>query len=70
MSVTFACRAASIIAWPSATEKHMGFSISICLPASAAAIAIGAWLPEVRISTASNGAARRSCQRVKMRGTP
>jgi hypothetical protein len=70
MSVTPARRAASIIAHPSATEKHMGFSISICLPASAAAMAIGAWLPQVRIRTASSGAARRSSHRAKMRGTP
>ena len=28
-------------------------------------MAIGAWLPELRIRTASSGAARRSCQRVK-----
>jgi hypothetical protein len=70
MSVTPALRAASIIARPSATEKHIGFSTSICLPAAAAAMAIGAWLPEVRIRTASRGAVRRSCQRAKMWGTP
>jgi hypothetical protein len=67
--VTPARLAAAIISCPSAIEKHIGFSISMCLPASAAATAIGAWLPEVRISTASSGESIRSCHRVKVLGT-
>ena len=39
MSVTPACRAASTIACPSGTEKHIGFSTSTCIPACAAATA-------------------------------
>ena len=46
------------------TEKHIGFSTSTCRPASAAATAIGAWLPEVSTSTASSGSATSSRQSV------
>ena len=35
-----------------------------------AAMAIGAWLPEVKIRTASSGAARRSSHRANVRGAP
>jgi hypothetical protein len=55
MRVTPACSAAATIARPSSTEKHIGFSTNTCRPACAAAIAIGAWLPEVSTMTASSG---------------
>jgi hypothetical protein len=70
MSVTPARSAASRMAWPSATEKHIGFSTSTCRPACAAATAIGAWLPEVSTSTASSGSRSISRQSVNTAGTP
>ena len=70
MSVTPACRAASTIACPSGTEKHIGFSTSTCIPACAAATAIGAWLPEVSTSTASSGWRSMSRQSENTAGTP
>ena len=70
MSTTPARAAAATISRPSVTEKHIGFSTRTCRPASAAAIAIGAWLPEVATSTASIGSAIRSRQSVHATGIP
>ena len=57
------------MALPSATEKHIGFSTMTWMPAFAAAIAIGAWLPEVRTNTASRGRASSSCHEANCSGT-
>ena len=66
--MTPACSAAATISRPSATEKHIGFSVNTCSPARAAATAIGAWLPEVSTRTASSGCRSISRQSVNTAG--
>jgi len=55
MRRTPADSAAAIMPTPSSGCRHIGFSTNTCSPRSAAATAAGAWLPEVRTSTASSG---------------
>src|SRR3984957_12223774 len=55
---------------PSVGLRHIGFSTNTCDPALAAAIATGAWLPDVKTSTTSRSRSTRSSQRVTGRYAP